>query len=35
MNFILYEDEEVFVNIYEEVINKLMLNHRIDYRIHK
>lgn len=35
MNFILYEDEEVFVNIYEEVINKLMLNHRIDYKIHK
>ena len=35
MNFILYEDEEVFVNNYEEVINKLMLNNKIDYKIHK
>ncbi len=35
MNFILYEDEEVYVSSYEKVIIKLMGKSKINYRIHK
>ena len=35
MNFILYEDEEVFISSYEDVITKLMAKSRINYKIHK
>lgn len=35
MNFILYEDEEVFISSYEEVITKLMAKSKINYKIHK
>lgn len=35
MNFILYEDEEVFISCYEEIITKLMGKSKINYKIHK
>ena len=35
MNFILYEDEEVFISSYEEVITKLMAKSKMNYKIHK
>ncbi len=33
MNFILYEDDEVFISRYREVINKLMGKSKMDYKI--
>lgn len=35
MNFILYEEDAVFISSYEEVINKLMAKSKMDYKIHK
>lgn len=35
MNFILYEDEEQYVNIYEKVIDKIMGKTNNTYKIHK
>ena len=35
MNFIIYEDEEKFINTYEKVIDKLMGKSKVVYKIHK
>ena len=35
LKFIIYEDDEEYVNGYTEVINKMMINYNYDYRILK
>ncbi len=35
LKFIIYEDDEEYVNGYTEVINKMMMNYNYDYRILK
>lgn len=35
MNFILYEDDNEFINCYQEAITKVMLNSKVDYEVLK
>jgi len=35
MNFILYEEDAVYLNTHEEVITKVMASSKMDYKIHK
>ena len=35
LKFIIYEDDEEYVDGYTEVINKMMINYNYDYRILK
>lgn len=35
MNFVIYEDEEKFINCYDNVITKLMGKEKTNYKIHK